>query len=242
MNIITKPNFDSLSEHAALDLFALLQTIPQPLICVASGASPAGLYKQLIELVKTSGTDISNWYFIGLDEWKGMNGNDEGSSRYQLNEQLFTPLNIREENIYFFNGRAEDAEAECTNAEAFIAQHNGIDVAILGIGVNAHIAMNEPGTSAALRSHVASILPETQAIGQKYFKEQKQIDSGITLGLASLLEAKHIYVLASGSSKAQAIYRMMHAPVSVDCPASYLRAHENISVYLDEAAAGKIVE
>lgn len=237
MAVIVREDFEQMSAEAARDLFALLQQTDQPLICTASGASPAGMYKEFVRLVQESGTDISGWYFIGLDEWMGMNGDDAGSSRYQLNAQLFAPLGVSEEQIFFFDGKSDDPEAECSKAEAFIAARNGIDVAVLGIGVNAHIAMNEPGTSPALRSHVANILPETQSIGQKYFTEAKVIDKGITLGLATLNESKHMMILASGSSKAKSIQRMLKERVSTDCPATFLRDHPNLSVYADAEAA-----
>ena len=226
-----------MSRQAAEELLQLLQTIEKPLICTASGASPAGLYKELTHLVKSSQTDTSNWYFVGLDEWKGMNGSDEGSSRYQINEQLFYPLGITEQQICFFDGRATNLDAECQRVEEFITKQGGIDVAILGIGVNGHIAMNEPGTPANLRSHIAAIHPSTQEIGQKYFKEPRPLDTGITLGFATLLEARHILLLASGSSKAESIHQMLNAPISEKIPATFLREHAGLQVFLDKVAA-----
>ncbi|HEV7333875.1 MAG TPA: glucosamine-6-phosphate deaminase [Flavisolibacter sp.] len=227
-----------MSKRAAEALFHLLKTFDKPLICTASGASPAGLYKELIHLVNTSAINSSSWYFVGLDEWQDMNGNDEGSSRHQLNQQLFHPLNVPEQQICFFDGKATDLEKECRRAEDFIAQHGPIAIAILGIGVNGHIGMNEPGTPASIRSHVAAIHPGTQQIGQKYFKEPKQLDTGITLGLATLLEAKHLLLLASGTNKAESIFRMLHAPITEDLPASLLRDHPSLHIYLDKEAAG----
>ena len=238
MKLIIKDTYDNMSKSAAADLLRLLQSFDKPLICVASGASPAGLYKELIGLVKSSEIDTSQWYFVGLDEWKGMNGTDEGSSRDQLNQQLFYGLNVPEERICFFDGKATDLDSECEKIEDFIQQHGGISVAILGIGINGHIAMNEPGTRATLRSHVASIHTSTQQIGQKYFKEPRQLDTGITLGLATLLESKHLFLLASGTTKADSIYRMLHDPVSEELPATFLRDHAGLHIYLDQEAAG----
>jgi galactosamine-6-phosphate isomerase len=222
-------------------MLPLLQSFEQPLICTASGASPAGLYKELVRLVGTQDIDTSNWYFVGLDEWKGMNEQDEGSSRAQVNEQLLRPLHIKEDHVCFFDGRANDLEKECERIEDFIKQHGGIDIAILGIGVNGHIAMNEPGTSASLRSHIADIHPNTQQIGQKYFKEPRQIDKGITLGMATIWEAKHLLLLASGGSKTDIMYKMLYDPISEDLPATLLRHHINLNVYVD-TEAGKLIK
>ena len=237
MKVIITESYEALSRQAAEALFHQLQTLSRPLICTASGASPAGLYKQLVELVKASGQNIANWHFVGLDEWAGMNGGDEGSSRHQLDEQLFLPLGITEQQICFFDGKATDLNAECYRVEDFIQQLGGIDVAILGIGTNGHIAMNEPGTPAFLRSHVAAIHESTQQIGQKYFKEPKRLDTGVTLGLATLQEAKQLLLLASGTSKAASIYQMLQAPVSEAIPSTLLRNHPGLHVYVDEAAA-----
>ncbi|HYE55156.1 MAG TPA: glucosamine-6-phosphate deaminase [Chitinophagaceae bacterium] len=237
MQLTICPTYQNLSQRAASDLLQILQSIEQPLICTASGASPAGLYKELVELVETNNADTSDWHFVGLDEWKGMNGSDEGSSHHQVIHQLFKPLNIPPNHICFFDGKADDLNAECKKTEDFIEQRGGITVAILGIGVNGHIAMNEPGTSALLRSHIATLHPSTQQIAQKYFKEPRPADTGITLGLATLLQAKHLFLLASGPSKAQSIYQMLNDPISEDLPATLLRNHPGLHIYLDKEAA-----
>jgi len=241
MKLAISDSYDAMSKQAAADMLQLLQSIEQPLICTASGASPAGLYKELVRLIETKGINTSDWYFVGLDEWKGMNEQDEGSSRAQVKEQLLQPLQIKEDHVCFFDGRASDLEKECQRIEDFIEQQGGIDIAILGIGVNGHIAMNEPGTSASLRSHIADIHPSTQQIGQKYFKEPRQIDKGITLGMATIREAKHLLLLASGGSKTDIMYKMLYDPISEDLPATLLRHHMDLSVYVD-AEAGKLIK
>lgn len=237
MELNIKDSYEEMSERAAEDLHLILQSLDKPLICVASGASPAGLYRELVHLVKSSATDTSAWYFLGLDEWKGMDGSDEGSCRYQLNQQLFHPLKTAEDRICFFDGRAKDIVIECQRVEDFIRQFECIDVAILGIGVNGHIGMNEPGTPAALRSHVANIHASAQQIGQKYFKEPRQLDTGLTLGITTLLESRRLMLLASGENKAKSVSEMLYAPQSEALPASLLRDHTNLFVYLEKEAA-----
>ena len=128
----------------------------------------------------------SDWYFLSLDEWVGMNGEDEGSCRFHLNNQLFNPLNVKEDHIGFFDGQEKDLERECDKIENFITGHGGIDIAILGLGMNGHVGMNEPGTSLSLRSHVTELDSLTKKIGQKYFKKEQELSKGITLGLATL--------------------------------------------------------
>ena len=161
----------------------------------------------------------------------------EGSCKYYVNKQLFQPLNVDQERICFFDGRAADPVNECNRTEAFIQQHGGIDAAIIGLGLNGHIGMNEPHTSASKRTHIAAIDPLTAQTGQKYFKEPRQLDKGLTLGIANLLEAKHLILLASGESKAESVYEMLHAPISEEMPATLLREHTNLLVYLEKEAA-----
>ncbi len=240
MKITVADTIDGMSKTVADDLIQLMQPVEQPLICTASGDSPAGLYKEFVQKVNTKQLDVSDWYFISLDEWAGMNGNDEGSCRYHLNNQLFYPLQISGERICFFDGRANDLQMECDEAEDFIKNHGGIDVAIVGLGMNGHVGMNEPGTSAALRSHVADIDPITQKTGQKYFKKPRQLTHGVTLGLATLTEARHIILIVSGRHKAQIVQQVLDEEISEALPASLLRKHQGLKVYLDKEAAAMI--
>jgi galactosamine-6-phosphate isomerase len=169
-----------------------------------------------------------------------MNGKAEGSCRFHLNNELFNPLEIPAERICFFDGRADNLEMECTEVENFIKTHGGIDVAIVGLGMNGHVGMNEPGTSASLRSHVADIDPVTQKTGQKYFKEQRQLTHGVTLGLATLMEATHIILLVNGGHKAQIVKQVLEGDISETPPASLLRNHAGLKVYLDSEAAAML--
>ncbi|WP_018612637.1 glucosamine-6-phosphate deaminase [Segetibacter koreensis] len=237
MELFVADTYEAMSKQAAEDVLQLMQPAEKALICPASGDSPAGLYKELVQLVKTKQVNISDWSFVGLDEWAGMNGVDEGSCRFHLNNQLFNPLEIKSEKICFFDGRASDLQFQCNQVEDFIAAHQGIDVAIVGLGLNGHVGMNEPGTSASLRSHVTDIDPLTQKTGQKYFKEPRSLTQGITLGLANLMETKHVILLVSGRHKADIVKQILEGEISEALPASLLRNHQNLKVYLDKEAA-----
>ena len=192
MKIFIGDTYETMSRQAAGDIIALTESIKNPVLCTASGDTPVGLYNELINEVTHKKIDVSGWYFVSLDEWVGLNGDDEGSCRFHLNNQLFNPLQVAKDNIGFFDGREKDLNKECENVENFIRQHGGITIAILGLGMNGHVGMNEPGTSPALRSHVTDLDSQTQKIGQKYFKKEQQLSKGITLGLATLMEARNI--------------------------------------------------
>lgn len=237
MEIFVADTYEAMSKQAADDVIKIMQSFKDSLICTASGHSPAGLYKEIINRADQKQLNISDWYFVALDEWVGFNESDEGSCRYHLNRELFHPLNVDNNKICFFDGRAGDLQTECENTDEFIRQHGGIDVAVLGIGMNGHVGMNEPGTSPALRSHVTDLDPITQQGGQKYFKEQQKLTQGITLGLTTLMEARHIILLASGLHKAEIVKGVIEGKISEQLPASLLQNHSRLKIYLDAEAA-----
>ena len=240
MKFVVSGDYHELSIRAADDLIERVKSRKNPVICIASGESPAGLYKEIVQRVSKKQLDISDWFFLGLDEWMGMNGGDEGSCRFHLNEQFFHPLKIAEERICFFDGRARDPNGECERIENFIRSHNGIDVAILGLGMNGHVGMNEPGTPQNTRSHVADLHSTTQQVGQKYFKKEQKLTQGMTLGLANLMESRYVMLLVNGEKKAAIVQKVFEDDISEEIPASLLRRHANFIGYLDLAAAERM--
>ncbi len=237
MKLFVYETYESMSARAAEEVIYIINSKKNAVLCPASGDSPSGLYKKLVAHVKENKIDISGLYFIGLDEWLGMNGNDEGSCRFHLNNQLFHPLYVSENKIAFFDGRATDPKMECNRIEDAIDAHGGIDIAIVGLGMNGHVGMNEPGTSPDLHSHVAEIDPITQQVGQKYFKEKKEISGGLTLGIANLMEAKSVMLVVSGRKKAEILKKVLEDNISEKLPAGFLRNHPDFNVYADADAA-----
>ena len=240
MKIIISINYEAMSEKAYEDIVAIMQAASKPLICVASGDSPSGIYKNIVKGVGSNEINIDSWSFLGLDEWVGLNGDDEGSCRYHLNRELFNPLAIPANRICFFDGAASDLEQQCSITENTIQAKGGIEMAILGLGMNGHIGMNEPHTSIQTRSHIINLDPLTVEVGQKYFKKPQPLTKGITLGIDTLMDAKHIVLIVSGSKKAGIVKEVMEGPISEAVPASLLRNHPNCSIYLDEAAAAAL--
>ncbi len=237
MDLFISNTPEALSQLAVKNFLGLMQVKERPLVCVASGDTPAGLYKLIVDKTGKKEIEIAGWNFIGLDEWAGMNENDEGSCRYHLNKQLFAPCRIQPERISFLNGKATDTEKECLEAESFIAANGGIDVAILGLGLNGHVGMNEPGTSPHSSTHFTALDPLTAATGQKYFKQKQHLSGGLTLGLGTLMKAKNIMLLVTGAHKATIIKKVIEEGISEQIPASLLRGHPALHIYLDAAAA-----
>jgi len=242
MRISISDTYQSMSILCAGDLIRYLEPIAAPLLCVASGDTPKGMYAALVELIHEKKIDTTHWHFVGLDEWANMNGSDQGSCRFHLNNQLFHPLGVEGDKIIFFDGRAEDLQAECDNVEDFIRSKGGIDVAVIGLGMNGHIGMNEPGTPVSSRAHLADIDETTQKVGQKYFTAAAKLDRGVTLGIGSLREARHIMLLASGSKKAAIVQKIVTTAPTPVLPATLIADHQNICVYLDKEAAERSVK
>lgn len=241
MKIIIGEDFNKMSKMAADGVFEVMGARKQPLICPASGHSPQGVYKEIVERGQSNPAQISDWLYVGLDEWGGLNENDEGSCLHHLNLDLFDPLHVAREKICFFNGRANDLEKECEKVENFIEQCGGIDVAILGLGMNGHIGMNEPGTSVRSRTHVAKLHETTQNVGQKYFKKKTELTHGVTLGIDTLMDARNLFLIISGTHKADIAQKVIEDDISENLPGTLLRRHPNLRVYLDAEAASKIV-
>jgi glucosamine-6-phosphate isomerase len=237
MKMFIDDTYEAMSKRIADDVVNIMCTASKPLFCAASGDSPQGLYKELVQRNNALSINIYNWHFLGLDEWIGLDENDEGSCRYMLNKDLFHPLHVKDEMLCCFNGTTTDTTKECERIEAFIHQHNGIDVAILGLGMNGHIGLNEPGTSPLLRSHVSDIAETTKTVGQKYFSKPQTLTKGITLGLATLMEAKHLFLIVSGEKKAVILKKALQHESTENIPATLIRDHPNFYVYADIAAA-----
>ena len=236
MNLFISESYEAMCRQAATNLIDLVKDIPRPLICVASGDTPAGMYRELVKQIYDREIEIHNWSWVGLDEWMGMNGAIEGSCRFYVDQQLFEPLQIPGNRICFFDGKAANPDEECKRIEEFIAEHKTIDVAILGLGLNGHIGMNEPGTSKTIRSHVSELDPMTQQIGQKYFKSSQQLTQGLTLGIGTLLDSTRIMLLANGAHKAAIVKTVLEGEISERVPGSLLRLHPDLHVYLDQTA------
>ncbi|HEX5154489.1 MAG TPA: glucosamine-6-phosphate deaminase [Parafilimonas sp.] len=240
MQLFTGDTYNSMSQQCADIIAEIIKPIASPLVCVPSGDSPKGLYKEWGRQQEKKIINVHDWHFLGLDEWIGLGKEDEGSCRFMLNRDLFYPLGISSEKICCFDGVTTDTTDDCNRIENFIRQHTVIDVAVLGLGMNGHVGLNEPGTSPLLRSHVSEIHPVTKEVGQKYFSSPQHLHRGITLGIATLMEARHVILIVSGAKKASILKQALEGEITPEIPASLLRNHANFMVFADKDAAGML--
>lgn len=240
MKIFVYNDYDAMS-RAAADLVAKqLATKPNSVIVFPSGDSPTGTLNYVVEDANSGKTDLSQCYFVGLDEWVGMDENDVGSCKYYLKNNFFGKLNKPTKNFRLFDAKAADLEAECEKMNQFIADKGGIDIMMVGIGLNGHIGLNEPGTPTNLCAHLSELDPMTVQVGQKYFNEATQLTGGITLGLKHFTEAGQAILIVSGAKKADIMAKSLEGEVTVDVPASILQTMPNAVVLIDKDAAAKL--
>ncbi|WP_295677214.1 6-phosphogluconolactonase [uncultured Mucilaginibacter sp.] len=240
MKIAIHKDYDKMSRAAADLVIDQVKTKPGSLICFPSGDSPAGMFKYLIDDVKAGRVDLGQCYFVGLDEWVGLGKDDDGSCTKFLYEHFFTPLQADMARVKFFDAKAKDLDAACLDMDAFIKLHGPLDMMIVGIGMNGHIGLNEPGTDFNLYCHHAPLAQVTVEVGQKYFKKQTALTEGITLGLKYLQEAKTAVLLASGAKKASIIKQALDGDISQHVPASIFQTLPSSVILLDEGAAGEL--
>jgi galactosamine-6-phosphate isomerase len=207
------------------------------ILCLAGGDSPKRVYQKMVELLKERNIDYSNVQFIGLDEWIGVPPDTYGSCEFFLHNEIFTPLKIPKDNIHLFNALSANLEDECKIMDDKLLSTGGLDIVLVGIGMNGHIGFNEPGVSDELATHVLILDETTRSVGQKYFKKYMDLKKGITLGFHHLLHAKRSIIMASGEHKAEIVKKALSGGISVEVPASILRKNKNSIFMLDKEAA-----
>jgi glucosamine-6-phosphate isomerase len=237
MTIHTFSNYETLSEATANLIIDVLKQKPEALICIASGDTPLGVCKFLAQSNKHL---FEKCTFVGLDEWVGMDENDEGSCKYGIYQNLLIPLNFPSERIKYFDAKAPNLDSECQKINEFIASKGGLDVMLVGVGMNGHIALNEPNTPFNIYAHVSDLEDITKSVGQKYFKNDTILTQGITLGLGHLQEAKLPILIANGLRKAPVINVALTEEITEKFPASIFQKLEHSLVMLDLEAAQKL--
>ncbi len=230
-------DYQSLSIKVVQEIAQLVITKPDAVICLPSGETPRLTCTLLVEKAHAEKIDFSRVTFFGLDEWIGIPPQNEGSGNYFFYSTVFAPLKIAPAKIHLFDGMADDLSNECRKMDLAIAAAGGIDLMLVGIGMNGHIGFNEPGTSPNYYSHVIDLDKITTSVGQKYFKQATVLGKGITLGLKHLLESKRVLVIANGIKKANIIKKMMEEEISEMLPASIVRKHFNAALMIDEEVA-----
>lgn len=239
MNVIKVKDYEEMSARASDYLLDKIQKLENPVIGLATGSTPEGLYKQLI--AKNEKISFKNVTTFNLDEYVGLNKGDPNSYHFYMNDKLFNHIDIVKDNTHLPNGDAEVLEQECRDYESAIREAGFMDVQILGIGGNGHIGFNEPGTPFTSRTHVVDLNESTRQANARLFNSLEDVPKqAITMGIETITQSKEILLLISGKEKAEAAAKLMEGPVDEQFPASVLKKQDNVTVIVDEPALSKL--
>jgi glucosamine-6-phosphate deaminase len=242
MQIIIYDNAQQVAENAALWVKELLKKKSDPVLGLATGSTPISLYKKLVEQYEANRISFKNVTTFNLDEYHQIDPANPQSYRSFMTENLFSHVDINVNNTYLPTcSFSEDPRKQGLAYEEKIKQHGGLDLQILGIGANGHIGFNEPSSSLASRTRIKTLTQQTISDNSRLFKaDEEQPRMAMTMGIATIMDARYVLLMATGQNKAKAVKDMITGGVSAMCPASALQMHENAIILLDKAAASEL--
>jgi glucosamine-6-phosphate deaminase len=238
MEVIICPSAERANLLTAQLIADTVKTKPNAVLGLATGRTPEGVYARLAQLHKEEALDFSEVTTFNLDEYIGIPVTHPQSFRACMERDLFSKVNIRKENTHLPDGMAKDLDAECARYEQAIVAAGGIDVQLLGIGLNGHLAFNEPLSSLASRTRAKALTPETRRQNSPAFGSLNDVPTrAMTMGVGTVLDSRWAILLATGSSKAEIILKAVEGPISAVVTASALQMHSRCTVIVDEPAA-----
>lgn len=231
MRVIKVGGYDQMSRTAANIIAAQIIMKPDSVLGLATGSSPIGTYKRLIELNKSGDLDFSGITTVNLDEYCGLSVSHDQSYRYFMNTNLFDHINIKKENTHVPDGVAADYDEECRRYDKLIEELGGIDLQLLGIGHNGHIGFNEPDEVFEKYTHVMDLKQSTIDANSRFFAKKEDVPrQAITMGIKTIMSAKKILLIASGADKKEILERALYGPITPNVPASVLQLHPDLTV------------
>lgn len=242
MRIIRTKDYTHMSRQAANIISAQVILKPDSILGLATGSSPIGTYQKLIDWYKKGDLDFSHVTAVNLDEYVGLGRSHDQSYAYFMNYNLFDQVNIAAVNTNIPNGMNLDAEAECARYDKVIRDLGGIDLQLLGLGVNGHIGFNEPEATFAKGTHRVTLSESTKEANKRFFGDDisKVPDYAYTMGIFDIIQAKRVVMVASGENKAEAVKKAFFGPITPEVPASILQFHKDFILVADEAALSLI--
>ena len=241
MRIYKAKDYNDLSRKAANIISAQVILKPDCVLGLATGSTPIGTYKQLIEWYNRGDLDFSETKSVNLDEYRGLTKDNDQSYYYFMYNNLFKHININMDNTNVPDGTEPDSEKECARYEKVIEAYGGIDLQLLGLGHNGHIGFNEPAGDFATTTHCVDLTESTIEANKRFFASVDDVPKqAYTMGIGTIMKAKKILLVVSGADKAQILHDVLCGPVTPDVPASVLQLHNDVIVVADEAAMAKL--
>ncbi len=244
MRIYLSEDYLGMSRKAANIISAQVIVKPDCVLGLATGSTPVGAYKQLINWNKKGDLSFSAVRTVNLDEYVGLAPDHPQSYRYFMQENLFNEVNIKPENTFLPNGLTTDMVKECQLYDENIVNLGGVDLQLLGMGHNGHVGFNEPGVAFELGTHSVELTQNTLEANSRFFENDinKVPRYAISMGIKNIMHAKKILLVISGEEKADILYRSFKGPVQPEVPASILQMHPDVSIVGDKAALHKLIE
>ena len=237
MRIYRAKDYDDMSCKAANIISAQVILKPDCVLGLATGSTPIGAYKQLVEWYNKGDLDFSEVTTVNLDEYKELPRDNDQSYYYFMRENLFKHVNIPEGRSFLPDGTEPDSEKACSRYNEIVHQVGGIDLQLLGLGQNGHIGFNEPDDHFSLETHCVDLTPSTIEANKRFFEKKEDVPrQAYTMGIKTIMQAKRVLLVASGKEKAQALRDAVYGPVTPALPASILQYHKNVYIVADEAA------
>jgi glucosamine-6-phosphate deaminase len=240
MEVVIVPDGKAMGELAASAITELLTRKPHALLGVATGSSPLPIYDALVERVQAGRLDASRCRICQLDEYAGLPSGHPQSYHTTVQQEVVERLGLPEDSFFGPDGSAEDLTRACADYERALQEAGGVDLQILGIGTDGHIGFNEPCSSLASRTRIKTLTEQTRSDNARFFGDEEVPWHVITQGIGTILEARHLILVATGAAKAHAIALAVEGPLSSAVPASALQLHPHATVILDEAAASDL--
>ena len=236
MRFIVCEDYDELSKKAAEFVSAQIMLKPNCNLGLATGSTPIGMYKNLVDM----NLDFSEVTTFNLDEYYPILRSNPQSYHYFMTEHLYKWVNLKKDHIFIPNGETKDPAQECIDYEKAIAEHGGLDLQILGIGQNGHIGFNEPSATLNSYTHITDLTQNTIEANSRFFNSIDEVPTkALTMGIATIMRANRILLLASGKEKARVVQALKGNMIAPEIPATILAAHNNVTVIADKAAFGE---
>ena len=241
MKLIKSKNYEEMCAKVARIFAAQITLKPDSVLGLATGSTPIGMYQELVRKYNEDRVDFGKVRTVNLDEYIGLSGDNDQSYRYFMNHNLFDHVDIDKSQTFVPNGLAADPEAECVNYENIVDSMGGVDIQLLGIGNNGHIGFNEPLTPFTSMTHIVKLTDSTREANKRFFASIDDVPThAVTMGIHTVMQAKSIILMAFGEGKAEIIKKTVEGRPEIAVPASLLQLHEDVELYLDEAAASKL--
>src|SRR5438034_9298551 len=238
MQVLIAKTYEEMSRAAAVAVAEVLNAKPNAVLGMATGSTPLGVYQELVRIHKKEGLDFSQVTSFNLDEYVGLPVSHPQSYHYFMHENFFKHVNIPPQNVHIPSGTTSNYRAFCDWYEQRIKECGGIDVQILGIGSDGHIAFNEPASSLSSRTRLKTLAKSTIDDNARFFNSRDEVPIyAITMGVGTILDARRLVLVASGKTKAKAIAQAVEGPVSSMITASALQMHPSALVFLDDEGA-----